>query len=230
MSWWNDYQFEALNAHSALSGMFNGIRVVGSDSWQAIEVVLSEPLIGLESVRQAREFLEISGLLRFPRYRTLTVQEKRRRVKRLIRDNEPPASVKKAQNLVHRYEKLLRVLIAQGMEQAYGESWSEARLPVCDCKKLLRKTLEGEESVLDHADYIHYELIMCHDEHFEAVFAVGYTDIDELRRTIKRLAQLRARSHHGRAFTSEDLRELVTLWRAMEAGFEAFIDDIVLDS
>lgn len=229
LSWWDDLQLDALNEHSALSGMFDEISIVGQGQWQAIESVLSDPLIGLDTVRQAREFLDIAGLLRFPRFRTLTLQEKRRRVKRLIRENALPAPVKKAQGLVHRYEKLLRVLIAQCMEDAYGEDWAEARLPLCECKKLLGKTLEGDESVLDHADYKHYELIMCHDEHFETVFAVGYTDIDELRRTIARLGQLRARSHHGRTFTAEDLRELTTLWRAMEAGFEGLIDEVVIE-
>lgn len=229
MSWWDDLHLNELNAHSALSGMLDGISVVGRDSWQAIDSVLSDPLIGLYSVRQAREFLDIAGLLRFPRFRTLTLEEKRRRVKRLIRENALPAPVKKAQGLVHRYEKLLRVLIVQCMEDAYGEDWAEVRLPLCDCKRLLGKTLEGDELVLDHADYKHYELIMCHDEHFETVFAVGYTDIDELRRTIVRLGQLRARSHHGRTFTAEDLRELTTLWRAMEAGFEVLIDDVVIE-
>lgn len=230
LPWWNDHYAEALNTHSALSGMFDGINAVGRDSWQAIDSVLSDPLFGLDSVRQAREFLDIAGLLRFPRFRTLTLQEKRRRVKRLIRENALPAPVMKAQGLVHRYEKLLRALIAQCMEDAYGEDWVEARLPLCDCKKLLGKALEDDESVLDHADYKHYELIMCHDQHFETVFALGYTDIDELRRTIKRLGQLRARSHHGRTFTAEDLRELAALWRAMEAGFEQLIDDVVIDS
>lgn len=229
MPWWDDLQLDALNAHSALSGMFDQISAVGPDTWPAIESLLSEPLIGLDSIRQAREFLDISGLLRFPRFRTLTRQEKRRQIKRLIKENAVPAAVKKAQGLVHRYEKLLRVLIAQCMEGTYGEDWAQARLPHCDCKKLLGKTLEGDESVLDHADYKHYELIMCHDEHFEAVFAVGYTDIDALRRTIIRLGQLRARSHHGRTFTSEDLRELAMLWRAMEAGFEGLIDDVVIE-
>lgn len=229
MPWWDDLHLDALNAHSALSGMFDQIGVVGSGTWPAIESLLTDPLIGLDSIRQAREFLDISGLLRFPRFRTLTRQEKRRQIKRLIKENAVPAPVKKAQGLVHRYEKLLRVLIAQCMEVAYGEDWAEARLPRCDCKKLLGKTLEGDESVLDHADYKHYELIMCHDEHFEAVFAVGYTDVDALRRTIVRLGQLRARSHHGRTFTPEDLRELATLWRAMEAGFEGLIDDVVIE-
>lgn len=90
--------------------------------------------------------------------------------------------------------------------------------------------MEGDESVLDHADYKHYELIMCHDEHFEAVFAVAYEDVDTLRQMIGRLGQLRARSHHGRTFTAEDYRELATLWRAIEAGFEGLIDDVVIDS
>jgi hypothetical protein len=66
--------------------------LVGPDTWPAIESLLSEPLIGLDSIRQAREFLDISGLLRFPRFRTLTRQEKRRRIKRLIKENAAPAA------------------------------------------------------------------------------------------------------------------------------------------
>ena len=229
LSWWEDSLAEALNAHSALSGMFDGIDVVGREAQAAIDSVLSDPLIDLYSVRQAREMLSISGLLRFPRFRTLTVKEKKQRIKRLIKDNAEPAPVRKAKGLVHRYEKVLRTLIAQCMEDEYGEDWAHERLPECDCKKLLGRPLEGDESVLDHADYKHYELIMCHEEHYEAVFAIAYEDVNALRGMIVRLGQLRARSHHGRTFTAKDLRELATLWRAMEAGFESLIDDVVID-
>lgn len=230
MPWWDGQHAEALNAQSALSGMFDQIDLIRRDMWPAIQEVISEPLVGIYSVRQAREMLGISGLLRFPRFRTLTLEEKRRRIKRLIREIAVPLPVKKAQALVHRYEKLLRDLIAQCMADSYGEDWAEDRLPICGCKKLLGKPLEGDESVLDHADYKHYELIMCHDEHFEAVFAVAYEDVDVLRNMISRLGALRARSHHGRTFTGEDLVELTTLWRAMEVGFEGLVYDVVFES
>jgi len=230
LSWWDDSCAEVLNAHTALSAMFDRIDVVGREAWSAIDSVLADSLLGACSVRQARDLLDISGLLRFPRIRTLTVQERRQRIKRLIRDNSVPAPVKKAQSLVHRYEKVLRTLIAQCMEDAYGEDWANERLPQCGCKPLLGRARDEDESVLDCADYKHYELIMCHDEHFETVFAVAYEDVDALRHMIVRLGLLRARSHHSRTFTAEDLQELVTLWRAMEAGFECLIDDVVIDS
>lgn len=54
--------------------------------------------------------------------------------------------------------------------------------------------------------------------------------VAELRRTIARLGELRARSHHRRTFTAEDRRELATLWHVMEAGLEGLIDDVVIDS
>ena len=230
LSRWVDSCAEVLNAHSALSTMFDRIDVLGRDAWSAIHSVLSDPWLELHTVRQARELLGISGLLRAPRFRILTRKEKRRTIRLLIRDNAMSAEVRKAQGLVHRNEKVLRVLIAQCMEGAYGEDWAKERLPLCGCQKLLGRPLEGDESVLDHADYKHYELIMCHDEHFETVFAVAYEDVDALRHMIARLGQLRARSHHGRTFTAEDLQELATLWRAMEAGFEGLIDDVVIDS
>lgn len=229
LSWWEDGCAEVLNAHSALSTMFDRIDVLGRDAWSAIDSVLSDPWLELHTVRQARELLGISGLLRAPRFRILTRKEKRRHIRVLIKDNAMPAPVRKAQGLVHRNEKVLRTLIAQCMEGAYGEDWAKERLPLCGCKKLLGRPLEGDESVLDHADYKHYELIMCHDEHFEAVFAVAYEDVDALRAMIVRLGQLRARSHHGRTFTAEDLQELATLWRAMEAGFEGLVDDVVIE-
>lgn len=230
LSWWDGSCAEVLNAHSALSTMFDRIDVVGRGAWSAIDSVLADNLLGACSVRQTRELLDISGLLRFPRFRTLTLQERRQRIKRLIRDNAVPAPVKKAQSLIHRYEKVLRTLIAQCMEDAYGEDWANERLPQCGCKPLLGRARNDDESVLDCADYKHYELIMCHDEHFETVFAVAYEDVDALQHMIVRLGLLRARSHHGRTFTAEDLQELVTLWRAMEAGFEGLIDDVVIDS
>lgn len=229
-SWWSSDYAKILNEHAALSAMFDQIDMVGHETWSAIDSVLAAPLLDLHTVRQTCDLLEISGLLRAPRYRILNRQEKRKHIRLLIKDNTMPATIRKAQGLVHRNEKVLRTLIAQCMEGAYGDDWEKSRLPLCDCKKLLGRPLEGDESVMDHADYKHYELIMCHDEHFKTVFSVAYQDVNALRNMIVRLGQLRARSHHGRTFTAENLQELVTLWRAMEAGFESLIDDVVIDS
>jgi hypothetical protein len=71
LSWWEDSCAGVLNAHTALSAMFDRIDVVGREAWSAIDSVLADSLLGACSVRQARDLLDISGLLRFPRIRTL---------------------------------------------------------------------------------------------------------------------------------------------------------------
>jgi hypothetical protein len=137
LPWWDDSYAKALNAHAALSSMLDSIDAVGREAWSAIDSVLSDSLLDLHSVRQVRELLNLSGLLRAPRYRILSRKEKRRHIQLLVKDNAMPAPVRKAQGLVHRYEKVLRVLIARRMETAYGEDWAKERLPLCECGKLL---------------------------------------------------------------------------------------------
>ena len=230
MPWWKDSHLEALNSHAALSDMLDVTRRLDHSALSAIESILSSPIRGLESVRQARQFLGISGLLRYPRLRLLTKTEKRRRVKLLVKENAAPTQVRKAQSLTYRYELTLRTMISRCMEDTYGEDWAAERLPECDCKKLLGKQIEGDETILDHADYTQYAAIMSHTKHFEAVFSKGFDSAEELRTMLLRVGQLRARAHHARTFTAEDLRELAMLWRAIEAGLSELTDDIVFDS
>lgn len=93
MSWWRDAHLDALNSYAALSDMLDATRIVGHDALSAIESVLSSPIAGLGSISQAWQFLDISGLLRFPRFRILTRAEKRGRVKLLVKENAPPPHV-----------------------------------------------------------------------------------------------------------------------------------------
>lgn len=194
-----------------------------------MHTVLADFPVGLDSVRSTREFLGISGLLRFPQFRVLTPNEKQNRLRRLMRDSAPPKEVRKAHALIHRNEQLLRFLIDRCMADQYGCDWPQARLPLCECKKLLGKTLDDGESVLDHADYKHYELIMCHDEHFEVALAHHYTDVDSLRAALARLGNLRARALHGRSFVGADLKEMTLLWRVIGVGFAALVHEVVHD-
>jgi|GEM_PF-1505112 len=229
LPWWHDFQIDALNTHVALSGVLADAGPVTGNTLYAVDSVLEESLIGFKSLRQATQFLEISGLWRTPRFRVLTRQDKQRRVSFLLRQSAPPSPVRKAHGLIHRHEKILRVMIENGMERIYGADWSRERLPLCDCKKLLGKTLGGDESILDHADCRHYADIMCHPDHFASLFSTGYEDIDDLRAMIQRLGQLRATASHARTFTVEDLRELTLLWRTMAKGFVELIDDVEMD-
>jgi len=229
LPWWHDFQIDTLNTHAALSGVLADVGPVTGNTLYAVDAVLEESLIGFKSLRHATQFLEISGLWRTPRFRVLTRQDKQRRVRFLLRQNAPPSPVRKAHGLIHRHEKILRVMIENGMERIYGEDWARERLPLCDCKKLLGKTLGADESILDHADYKHYADIMCHPDHFASLFSAGYGDIDALRSMIQRLGQLRALASHARTFTVEDLRELTLLWRTMAKGFVELIDDVELD-
>jgi hypothetical protein len=229
MSWWKDYHLEALNSHAALSNMLDATKMVGSGTLATIESTLSGSILGLDSVREVRQFLDISGLLRFPRFRILTRAEKRGRMKMLVKENAPSPHVRKAHSFNHRYELTLRAVVAKGMEEAYGENWPAERLHKCGCKKLFGKALGDGETVLDHADFTHYAEIMCHEEHFEAVFSKGFEDSDALREVILRLGRLRARSHHARTFTADDFREFVATWRLMEAGWIELVGDVEID-
>ena len=229
MTWRTDFHLEALGSHAALSSMLDETRLVGHDALSAVESVLSSPILGLNSFRQATQFLNISGLLRFPRFRVLTRVEKKRRVRLLVKENAAPVQVRKAHSLTHRYELVLREVIAQCMENAYGEDWAAERLPKCNCKKLLGKQLDEGEVVLDHADYTHYAAILSHAEHFDSIFSKGFDSAEEVGRMLLRVGQLRARAHHARTFTAENLRELVVLWRVIESGLIELVDDVVFD-
>lgn len=227
---WLHSHLDALNVHTALSDMLDQTGIVGRDVVSAVDSVLASQLSGVDSFRQVRDLLNFSGLLRLPRIRRLSDPEKRQRVKLLLKDCAPSADVRKAHSFVHRYELVLRDVIVKRMQDAYGENWEPDRLPLCGCKKLLGKQVEGDEIAIDHADFAHYALIMCHAEHFDAIFSKGFDSAEDLREMILRVGRLRARAQHARTFTGENLRALMVLLRAIEAGLCELVDDVVIES
>lgn len=228
-SWWDEAQIVALNAHTALSSFLDRTTAVDFGMRAAIDATLATPFPEFSSFRSAGQFLEISGLLRFPKLRQRSHGEKRGRVKEMLQDNKPPRQVRKAHSLFHTYERSMRIIIADAMEEEYGENWAAERLPVCGCKTLLGRTLQEGETVLDSADFYHYRLIMCFAEHYERVFTRGFDDVEELEGMLSRLGRLRGLSHHARTFQPEDLRESATLWRTMEIGLGNLLHDWVVD-
>ncbi|MFC0194728.1 hypothetical protein, partial [Aureimonas pseudogalii] len=84
--------------------------------------------------------------------------------------------------------------------------------------------------VLDHADYAHYARIMSNPEHFEVVFEAGFDDPAALAALLHDAGRLRAASHHARAFTLEDLRDLRVIWKTIETGLIAFVSDYEVES
>jgi len=111
------------------------------------------------------------------------------------------------------------------MADAYGENWAEPQLPLCGCNDLLDRWRKRGGEALDHADYAHYARIMSHHEHFAAVFEAGFDDPEALAALLDDAGRLRAASHHARAFSPEDLRDLRVTWRTIETGLLAFTAD-----
>jgi hypothetical protein len=160
----------------------------------------------------------------------LTTAEKRRRFKARLQGRAEPAHVRKAKSLVHRYELTLRDILDAVMADTYGEDWPDSRLPLCDCKDLLGRWRKRGGDVLDHADYAHYARMMSHPEHFEAIFEAGFDDPQALAMLLEDAGRLRAASHHARAFTPKDLRDLRVTWRTIEAGLLAFTADFEVEA
>lgn len=227
LAWFDAPCIAALNSHAAMSDLLDTTNIVGRATLEAVNEFLSEPSY-LRSVRQASQLMEVSELLRLPRYRILTRTEKAGRIRSLVKNGAPSVHTRKAHGLIHRYELMLRYVLADSMERAYGEDWANIRLPLCDCKGLLRKSRDENETLLDHADFTHYANIMCNSEHFDNVFSAGFDDPEELKRMILRVGNLRARSHHARTFTPDHYRELVTLLRTIEVGLVGLIDEVEL--
>lgn len=181
----------------------------------------------LASLAKYRTFLDAAGLQlgRWPRRRLLTMAEKRRRLKARLQANAAPPHVKKAKTLVHRYELTLREVLDAVMAETYGEHWPRERLPLCDCKDLLKKWEKRGGDVLEHADYAHYARIMSYPEHFEAIFEAGFDDPAAVFELLKAAGDLRAASHHARTFTPEDLKDLRLTWKQIETGLVALTPD-----
>jgi hypothetical protein len=184
-----------------------------------------------EDLTGYRQFLNASGLVlpHWPNVRLLTIGEKRRRLRAIIKSNSEPAHARKGRSLVQRYELTLRDILDEVMTSAYGEDWAETRLPLCDCKDLLGKQRKRGGHVLSHADYAHYERIMGDPNHFETVFETGFDDRNDLAMLIKRAGNLRAALFHFHPFSPEDLRDLRLTWLTIETGLLALTADYDFD-
>lgn len=217
----------AFNQASAISDLVARSFRVDAEFRAATKAFAARAIPAFDSLAGYRQFLDAAGMVlpRWPRVRLLTAAEKRRRFKARLKDNVEPPHVKRAKSLVHRYELTLREILDAVMSEAYGEDWPESRLPLCGCKDLLGKWKHRGGDVLDHADYAHYERIMSHPEHFEAVFEAGFDDPKALAELMKQAGRLRAASHHPHKFTLEDLRDLRLTWRTIESGLLAFTPD-----
>lgn len=213
-------------AASALSDLI-GTRVGISGEIMAAARAFGHLELPKLALLDARQLLDAAGLVlpHWPRPRLLSRAEKRRRFRYRLRDNSAPQHVRKATSLVHCYERTLRDILDAAMSAAYGESWAEERLPLCDCTSLLGRWRKRGGFVLEHADYHDYAMIMGHPEHFSVVFEAGFDDREELIGLIKKAGDLRAPSHHARLFTIEDLRDLRTTWGLLEAGLAALEGD-----
>jgi len=178
-----------------------------------------------------RTFLDAAGLglSRWPRRRLLTMADKRRRLKARLQANAAPPHVKTAKTLVHRYELTLREVLDAVMAETYGDDWPRERLPLCECKDLLKKWEKRGGDVLDHADYAHYARIMSHPEHFEAIFEAGFDDPAAVYELLQAAGSLRAASHHARVFTQDDLKDLRLTWKQIETGMVALTPDYEME-
>lgn len=226
---WLDSHVEIVNSHSALTEMFNRTRFVGRDVLSAIDEVLIDQRLGFVSTRYAMQFLKISGLLRPPRIRVRTKREKREVLRSLVKESRPSPEVKKAHGLIHRHETVLRAIISRCMEIEYGDDWAQIRLPLCECKTLLGRARDGDEDVLNSADFYHYEKILTHAEHFEAIFSKGFGSPEVVSDLVLQIGRLRSRSHHARNFSAEHLRALTIALRAVEVGLTELVDDVVIE-
>ena len=232
-SWWEqDRHLGAFANAAAMSDALIGGRGADFDLHRAATAFLVEPIPGLPTLADHRLFLDAAGLWlpRRPLFRRLSRHEKRQRLQAKLKSSAPGQHVLKAHSLTHQYELVLRDVIEQVMEAAFGEDWHE-RLPSCGCSGLLGKWRARGGSVLDHADFADYIRIMTHEEHYVAGFKVGFPDIESLTELLSEARQLRAASHHPKSgqFTPQDLRRLRLVWRQLSNGVLILLPDDEFD-
>lgn len=228
--WWRDAYTEAFGAASAMADAIASATSIGLELRAAVSAFANVAVPDL-SVREYGRFLDRAGLWlpRKPRLRQLTRAEKRKRMHERLKQHAEPAEVRQAKRLIHPRECLLREIIAEEMESAYGEAWAHDRLPLCECRGLLARWQKKGGDVLDHADYSHYIAIMCHEEHFNFVFFRGFDSVIVLWDLLKKAGDLRAISHHAKPFSQENLRELRVTWRILESGFLKMENELVVE-
>lgn len=203
--------------------------IVDRELLRAVDQYRLGALPAVGSVHAYGRFLDAAGLTLSHHPRTLFVLRRKRLVRKL-QESQPAPHIRRARDLNHKYELVLRFAIDEAMAAEYGEDWAASRLEHCDCKDLLGRWRARGGDPLDHADFAHYKRIMTNAEHFSHVFAAGFDDPQELSALIDRAGQLRAASHHGRAFSADDLRVLRLTWRTLQTGLENLIDPYDEDS
>lgn len=232
-SWWEqDRHLGAFANAAAMSDALIGVRGTDFDLHRAATAFLVEPIPGLPTLADHRWFLDAAGLSlpRRPLVRRLSHYEKRQRLQAKLKSSAPGQHVLKAHSLTHQYELVLRDVIEQVMEAAFGEDWHE-RLPSCGCSGLLGKWRARSGAILDHADFADYIRIMTHEVHYVAGFNVGFPDIEALKELLNQARKLRAHSHHPKPghFTPQDLRTMRLVWRQLANGFVILSPDEEFD-
>ena len=214
------------SAMSSASMMDGGIRGM-------MRSLVSAGIPGNFSLPAYRGVLNAAGLIlpRWPVMRLLSPKERAERQAKRLRNYRQPPHIGKAKSLVHQYECYLREVIDELMTDRYGDDWADERLAVCaadptfkgDAKKLLSVWKRDGGNVLDHADYVHYRMIMTQEDHFSEIFALGFgEDAEVVVDLIGKARKLRAASHHAREnFTTQDLQDLHVTWKAIALGLEA---------
>lgn len=223
--WWRDDLLNEFGQASAMSQALAGAGRVRRDLMEVAQAWsgLTTPIFG--QLADYGRFLDGAGLSlpRFPRLRELTAKEKRKRFKARLKANADTPVLRKARSINHEYERTLRDIIDIVMSDQYGEDWAEQRLELCS-RGLFGRWRNRQGGPLDHADFPHYAEIILHPDHFEAVFQSGFEDEETARSLLDKARQLRAQSHHGHAFTAEDLRELRLTWRLIETALMELVD------
>jgi hypothetical protein len=213
---------------SALSRMFSDMGRVNADAWMAASEFRHAGLPGITDVGVARATLDAGGLQvglfsdpyfdRFILPPLPTKGEKRRAWAKLTKRTTRSPHHLRAAARVRTIELSLRHVVTRAMEITYGPNWTEERLQRCGCKKLLGKVIGEGETRLEHADWTDYVRIMCDPEHFEAVFSLGFDDVEVLRTVLNAVREDRARALHFRTFTSDHLAAFRASCKVLEAG------------
>lgn len=230
---WNDPGvLSAFSSAAAIANAMSAGSAMNADIQDLMRSFASAGIPGNLGLQTYRGVLDAAGLIlpRWPIIRKLSAQERAKRQESRMRKYRQPPHVGRAKSLVHQYELYLREVIDELMTAEYGDDWADERLAICaedpvfrrDARKLLSVWKRDGGNVLDHADYVHYRMILVQQDHFFAIFSFGFGDDPEVvADLIAKARQLRAASHHARNdFTPQDLQDLRVTWKAIALGLE----------